>query len=279
MSAMAPPPSGPLPFWSVLGQAYALPFRHALSVIRLTWAWAFLLALLTGALYRLLDDAQIIAIQEGGGFGPAGLNLLSLLLGLVIGSSVAVGWHRLLLLGEMPATAGYLRLDNTVWRYIAVAGLMLVLSMPFFVAAFVMAQVAPEIAPGPGQPPPELSGGVALLVLVMLAAMCAAFLITTRWSLALPARAVDDLALTLGDSWRLTQGSFWRLFAGTMACYVPTLVVASLVAAPGLAGGGPGGYIISVMLSSAAGLVTSVFPLAFLSLAYRHFMRLGPPTT
>lgn len=279
MSAMAPLPPGPLPFWSTLGQTFALPLQHLGSVLRLTWAWAILLALVTGVLYRLLDDAQITALQQGAGFGPAGLNLLSLLLGLVIGSSVAVGWHRLLLLGEQPVTAGYLRLDNTVWRYIAVAGLMLVLSMPFFATAFLMGQVAPELTPKPGQPPPELGGGAALLVLVMLAAMCVAFLVTTRWSLALPARAIDDLGLTLGDSWRLTQGNFWRLFAGTMACYLPTLVVASLVASPGLAGGGPSGYIVSVMLSSAAGLVTSVFPLAFLSLAYRHFTRLGPPPT
>lgn len=275
MSGPSMPVANRLPFWSTFGQALALPLQNVGAVVRLTWAWALILALATGALYRLLDDAQITAIQTGSGFGPASLNLVSLLIGLVVGSSVAVGWHRLVLLDERPAGATYLRLDNLVWHYIAIAGLMLVLSMPFLISAFLFGQVAPEFTPQPGQPPPEIDGQTSLLVLVLMAGMAVAFVTSTRWSLALPARSVGDLGLSLGDSWRLTRGNFWRLFAGTLLCYVPTLVIAALVGSPGLASGGPGGYILSVMLSSASGLVTSVFPLTFLALAYRHLTGRG----
>lgn len=269
--SMPPRPAGKLPFWDMLARAYLLPLENFRDVVRLTWAWALLLALGTGALYSLLDEAQLNAIQRGEGLGPASLNLVSLLTGLIVGSSVAVGWHRLLLVGEAPAGATYLRLDNTVWGYIAVAGLMLLISLPFLASTFVMSQLAPDFASRPGSAPMETGGWMGLLFLGLVAAMLVAFLLTTRLSLVLPARAIDDTTFSLADSWRLTQGHFWWLFGGTLACYLPALVLGGLIA--GLGGGEGGGssaFIVSTMLSSMAGLVTSVVPLGFLSLAYRE---------
>ena len=266
-------PTGKLPFWEMVGRAYALPLEHAGAIVQMTWAWALILAVGTGALYSLLDAAQLAAIQRGEGLGPASLNLVSLLTGLIVGSSVAVGWHRLLLLGEPQGGGAYLRLDNTVWRYIAVAGLMLLISLPFLAAAFLMSQLTPDLAARADNPPAEVAGWMGLLFIVLLGAMVLAFLLTTRLSLVLPARAIDDMVLTLGDSWRLTQGNFWRLFAGTLACYLPTLVLGGIIAS--LAGGegnGSGTFILSTMLSSVAGLVTSVVPLGFLSLAYKQLV-------
>ncbi|MFM9939064.1 MAG: hypothetical protein ACKVP7_06175 [Hyphomicrobiaceae bacterium] len=278
---MIPPSTttGKLPFWATIAQAYALPFEHIAAVLRITWAWALLLALGTGLLYRLLDDTQIAAMQKGDDLGPAGLSLVSLLLGLIVGSSVAVGWHRLVLLDERPTGRTYLRLDNTVWGYIAVAGLLLVIMLPFLIAAFLMAQVGSEFTPKPGQPPPEISGRYALLFLALILGMVAAFLLTTRLALVLPARAIDDHTLSLGDSWRLTRGSFWRLFGGTLICYLPTLVLAAIFAGLlGNEGSGSSAYIASVMVSSMIGLVTSVFSLGYLALAYRHLVGRGAGT-
>ena len=44
--------------------------------------------------------------------------------------------------GEPQGGGAYLRLDNTVWRYIAVAGLMLLISLPFLAAGAIVAAEA-----------------------------------------------------------------------------------------------------------------------------------------
>ena len=270
------PPTGKLPFWGTLAKAIALPFEHAAGVARLTWLWALIIGGLTGLLHRLLDDTQIAAMQAGNTLGPAGLNLVSLLLGLVIGASVAVGWHRLLLRGEQPGSGAYLRLDSTVWSYVALAGLMLLISMPFLATAWVFATKAPELAAQAERANPEIDPWLALLLPFMMIGMWVALFVTTRLSLVLPARAVGVDDLTLSDSWRLTGGSFWRLFGGTLICYLPALLISSLLVSLLGADKSIGSFLAGQALSSMAGIVTSVFPLAFLSLAYRHFTGDGP---
>jgi hypothetical protein len=256
----------------MLAEAMALPFRHAGAVLRLTGAWALVHGAATLLLYRLLDDAEITAIQKGENIGPAGLHLVLLLVGLIIGSSIAVGWHRLLLKGEAPAAGPNMRLDTTVWSYIAVAGLMLLLTMPFLTTAFLFASRAPAILAEAEKPVPEIDGLTALLLPTMLLCMVPALVLTTRLSLALPARSVEDARFTLAGSWRLTRGNFWRLFMGMLACYVPAMVLGGLISAFDGVAHGPWRFLAVNAASSAVALMASVFPLAFLALAYRYLL-------
>ncbi len=274
MAATQSPARPKLPFGATIAEAFTLPFHHAGDIVRLTWGWALLLAVATGGIYRLLDDAQLLAMQKGDTFGPAGLNLLSLLVGLVVGASVAVGWHRLLLAGEGVSAGAYLRFDDTVWRYIAAAGTMMLVTLPFLATVYAMANFKVDALHASG--PPQLTGDdparMTFLALALLVSFPVAMILTTRWSLVLPARAMEATGFGLADSWAATRGNFWRLLAGTFVCYLPALAAVVLIG--GVIGTEPGAwrFIVANMLSAIAGLVTTVFPLGFLTLAYKHLV-------
>ncbi|MFG3756782.1 hypothetical protein, partial [Klebsiella pneumoniae] len=104
---------------------------------------------------------------------------------LLAGVSIAVAWHRLLILHEAPPPSGSNIATGRVWRYIGTTLLiMLVVLIPALVA----------IAP------------VFLLfwnwlALVVIGVYLAALLVGGRLSVMLPAQAVDDRTMTLSAAW------------------------------------------------------------------------------
>ena len=276
-TTIATPSRPKLPFWSTIGEAYRLVLANPGMAARATGLWALVAAIIYGALYALLGADEIAAMQKGSSIGPAGFNLISLLIGLVVGASIAVAWHRFTLAGEAVASATYLRLDARVWSYISVAGLMLLLTLPFLVSTYLFTKHSIALgAVGSGGQPAELDGYYFSLFPFMLVSMLVSLFLTTRLCLLLPARALGHDGFSWGDSWRLTSGNFWRLFGGGSVCYLPLLAAAVVSGAITPEGQSVTGFLVSSILMAVLGIVLAIIPLGFLSLAYRHFAGAGP---
>jgi hypothetical protein len=129
-----------------------------------------------------------LRFQPGGGLGPLGL-----LLDAVAATLFAVAWHRFLLGHEAPRPVP--RLAARHLRFLGLALLLGLLPMAPLVLAGWLEQ----------DPEPGFQGLPALLVLLGLVWFLPGLYLALRWSLTLPAAAVD-VALTRAQSWQATRG-------------------------------------------------------------------------
>jgi hypothetical protein len=120
-------------------------------------------------------------------------------------ASIAVSWHRYILLDEVPQGWKRLRLDETVWRYFG-NGLLIALVVGAGVAAagFGVSAIAAVLA----LVSPALAALVAVPGTVAIAA--AAIAAFYRLSIKLPAVALERRDYGLAQAWRDSEGNFWR---------------------------------------------------------------------
>jgi hypothetical protein len=101
--------------------------RHAFSTVRnnldvafkLIWPWALMMLVvnwLSG--YAVLSTQNTATETTDPSIGQATLDLLSGLIVMVGFSSIAVNWHRYVLLNEIPSAMKILRIDWLIWRYL-----------------------------------------------------------------------------------------------------------------------------------------------------------------
>ena len=282
--ASATPKRPKLPVFRTVGRAYALTFANIPTVLRLTWAW---LVMLTAGIALLLWFAwpeHHAAVISGDRTTPALEFFGPWLLSIAVGSSVAVGWHRFILLDDKSTATIYARFDSIVVRY-------LLLSFIFMAPALLVA--APAMLPNQTL----LRGLVAIILLVPMQMLVAigvlAFAIwvfvTFRLSLALPAIALHRTDVGIARAYRATAGNFWRIFWSGMIVTLPVLIVIALL---GLFASGMGevllgtddfgriadpesetftGYFVSNLISEASGLLLGILAVTTLSLQFRHF--------
>ena len=192
--------------------------------------------------------------------------------------SVAVGWHRLVLLGEQPARI-YFKLDRRVWRYI---GAIVLMSALIWVIAFaIFFPVAFALGLAFGTDLAQLSGwhvvaasagGAALFLTVLM--------ISARVYVALPARAIGE-RMKFREALRITRGNSWRMLVGTLLVTVPSVIVNAIMNLlldfqVRMQGGDlnwPGiiGFIVLMALALAALVLTTLISISYLSRAYRFF--------
>lgn len=205
-----------IPFWATLRRAHASVLTH----------WRQAAALLVPALavfcvvIILLSSWRFDA--TGGQITPLGsaISLATEIVGLILGSLVAVKWHRLILLGEMPS---WRRWPPHILPYLAAAFVVWAcIALPIFATGHVMETVSPTDPQDDSNP---FSGGVpgvltlVLLVLVLTPMAAVLSYLPLRFSLALPALAIGVLPSPLARSWELSRGNFWRLFWASLLCY------------------------------------------------------------
>jgi hypothetical protein len=188
-------------------------------------------------------------------------DLLSTLLFLPFLASIAVAWHRLLLMNEEWPGSVYLRLDGCVGSYLGLSAVISIL-FPGTLSVFISGVAA---------------GWHGLLLLgVALATGVGLFLGIRIW-LALPARALGNSEIAVRQAWGGSRGNVWRLIAGSFLCGVPMvmLVVLAAVFGPDLAEARqPLVYaawqtLFEIGLTFLAGMPI----VSFLSLAYRYLIQ------
>jgi len=187
--------------------------------------------------------------------------LLSTFLFLPFLASIAVAWHRRLLVNEVWPGSVYLRFDGLVASYF---GLSAVISILF---------------PGPmiAFPSSVESRWQGLLLLAVALATGVGLFLGTRIWLALPARALGNSEITVRQAWRGSHGNVLRLIAGSFLCSLLMFVLVVLAAmfGPDLAKASqPLVYaawqtLFEIGLTFLAGMPI----VSFLSLAYRRLIR------
>lgn len=282
-------PRPKLPVWSTVIQSYVLTYKNLGWFLKMAWVWLVVFALfLAGWCWAIWPEHQAaLAAQKvtWSEFGTLPISTLVL-------SSIAVAWHRWLLLGKDVTQRAYFRLDKVVVKYFVFGWFMLLaVSLPLMPAMVAIADLpdvpelsdttpsadqstAQEEAAGPSADsfkeavfiPIALGGGILATALML-------WVLTRIW-LIMPALALGHHQFRIKDSWRVTAGNFWRLFAGSILTLVP-LMFLQMALDYSLGGfddpASRGAFMFQTLFNEMFGILTSMTGLTFLSLAYRHF--------
>src|ERR1700686_5341500 len=167
MSLAERPPALPypkLPFWNTVSLSYSTYFNHFIDALRASWLWLIAgAALVAVASWQQWSWMATAMTNLKPGVAPQMpkptemavlLNLANIFL-LLAGVSIAVAWHRLMILDERPGFSGSNVATKNLWRYIVV-GLALCLIMFLPVAAVMLPTfyfLFPATAGGTPPPP------------------------------------------------------------------------------------------------------------------------------
>ncbi|WP_426526550.1 hypothetical protein [Bradyrhizobium sp. McL0615] len=288
MSLAEGPPDLPypkLPFWDTVSLSYSTYFRHFIDALRASWLWLIVAAVVTGfaswqqwswmaTMLANLKPGLPLKMSRPSEMALL-LNLDNILL-LFAGVSIAVAWHRLMILNEQPGFSGGNVATKDLWRYIVMAlALFLVMFLPMAAVMFPTLYLLQPV-PGPAPPPPALF----LLLPLLFALYAVGTFVAFRLTLLLPAQAIGDTSLTFKQAWNRTRGNVWRLFWGVVVTTMPALLIAQVVFLVGVGPPRPSTVVSEdfVAQMTAMSTVFAVYYLlilpigiGFLSHAYRHF--------
>ena len=226
--------------------------RHAINSVqsniayafRISWPWyavVFAINLVVGlASDSLVGDPMT---NPGGSFA---LQLIVLAANLVSFASIAVNWHRYILLDQVPAGGEILRLDGLTWRYL---GNLVLIWLMVFVSLLICMFLLRLLA--------GLSTLTAIVAFFLgLAAILTAVISFYRLSVKLPAIAIGRRDFSLGHAWAATEGN-WQPFL-LIVLFMFLLVLAVLLAAGTV-------FYALVSLNATIGVVIGVVVLTILT--------------
>jgi hypothetical protein len=246
-----------LPPFQTIKHALKAVFQFRNDGIRIGLPWILVLAVMS-----LIDRSFSVAPDPANGPAnmiiPSPMELGIAALSLVIFSSIAVNWHRYILLDEITASEKIFRLDRPVWNYVGRTLLiMLATLIPVLVLSFAFVTALPNF--GPLLAVPFFVAGIYIM----------------RMSVALPAIALERKDFDITAALQATQGNNLQfaallalngliLFATFLALGIVISVVgnANLTAAK----------IFALVLSVPVNLFLSLFSVSLLSSLYGFFV-------
>lgn len=212
-----------LPVFRALGHAFRSTMDNIGFAFHISWPWVLMLLPLNVAtnLYLVLNG-----LETGGEPNPAMLGkffavFIPLALASIVAySSIAVNWHRYVLLDEIAQGWQRLRIDGLIWRYIGnfilIFLILLACGIPVGAAVGLISYLLTT-----------LWGEEMLLVMLVpsVAALYAlAFIAAYRLMVKLPAVALGRRDFSMGDAWRATKGNSLRLL-GLLILFVLCLLL------------------------------------------------------
>lgn len=282
-----------LPLWDTICLAYSTYFRHFRDVLLICWVWFIVLAPLTAIAIRMQSSwmATVLQLQQGTSPQKAAVSvsmpadlLLPIfgvyLLFAVAGVSIAVAWHRRIILGEKIRFSGNNIVSGNFWRYVGV-GIAICLIAFSVLILFMFLSPFFLYSPTDGR---NFFGYFAAFVLLYLVGVS----VVLRLCLLLPARAVGNLSLSFKEAWNRTRGNTWRIFWGILACALPPGLIIQLAFLflfgffDPLSLANPQSFASGSFLPTLSAVGTVFYLLAlpiwigFLSLAYLHFFGRRP---
>jgi len=273
-----------LPFWDAVSFAYYTYVTNFKDVLRASWLWLIVAAALTATAGRWQSSWMATAMQKDGLPRPppptelVALTELNNAVMIFAGVSIAVAWHRFMILGERPTFCGSNVVSRNLWRYLIFGFLLCALMfVPIAINLFPFRYFLPGFATVTMN---THSGPTVLaLVLGFFALYAAATIVALRLCLLLPARAVGGTEHTLRQTWKRTRGNTWRLFWGIALTTALPLLVAQFITLAWISSGhwpiSPGELPIRMLVASpiiaAYSLLVLPIGIGFLSLAYGHF--------
>lgn len=190
-----------LPAGTCISHAINSVRNNIAYAFRISWPWYLVLIILG-------FGAGLLANNVSGGnpeANPGSVLPIYLSLGLfnlLAFSSIAVNWHRYILLDEVPAGSGLFRLDDKTWRYFGN-----VLLITLILIAVSMLIVAPLTFLGS-----LMNAPTALAFLGAAAALCLAGILFFRLSIKLPAIALGRRDFSLSNGLAATRDNNQPLF-------------------------------------------------------------------
>lgn len=283
-----------LPLWDTICLSYSSFFGNFRDVLLICWLWLIVVAPLmaiTSAMQWSWIARTMAELKERASLQrpplstsmPLELRVLIYGVGLLFmaaGVSVAVAWHRRIILGEQPRLSGSNVGTGSFWRYVGIGiAVALTAFAPMVLGALILfVLLSPFVAHG--APGIVHAGIVAVTALIMVALYLTFITVILRLCLLLPARAVGDLSVTFRQAWNSTRGNTWRLFWGILACTLPPMLIiqiASLIflgfPKPGSFAGGELSVPVLVIIWAVFYLLIIPIWAGFLSLSYLHFFR------
>ena len=210
-----------LPVFEALGHAIRSTTDNLGFAFHISWPWMLMLLPITvaGNIYLTLN-----ATQDPKEVDPKSLFLVLLMTipSVIAYSSIAVNWHRYILLDEVAEGWKRLRIDGIMWRYIGTAiGIFLLMFLLGFIVGFIGGAALALFG---------ATGQAKLVVAVIGYLILIAYIIvwSYRLSLKLPSIAIGRTNFTLRDAWKATVGNFWRIL-GVVLLFFLCLVFVALV--------------------------------------------------
>ena len=200
---------------------------------------------------------------------PVGFLVVSIVAGLsqaIAFASIAVNWHRYVLLDEIPHGAQRLRIDTTVWRYFGNIILMVLILMacalPLGVLILILAYTMREAS-------------LFLVIPFYIAAALAAFSASYRLSIKLPAIALGRRDFGFREAYSISAGNFWQMLGFGMLLVLVAisvgLVSAGIGFVTGAMGGNPG-LALGVAIQLVAQWAMTILGITGLTSLYGYFV-------
>jgi hypothetical protein len=269
-----------LPVSATVKEAFASVLANLWPLVRIFWAW---MAVLFGALALMFRWTLTLYSGEASPLAGVLLGLLCSVVVLLSFASIAVAWHRLMLLSEQPP-ALYLRVVAPVPRYLLqillITLIAILIMVPIMlVASVILAPLFVVLSPATNSPDAlPLLGSQLAFALVGVLLWLPALLLIARLSISLPGIAVER-PMTLSRAMEITRGNSWRLVCGTLLVSVPAYLVGFLMElllpqSGGLLVASLTGLAVPILLLIAVIVVNvlcAIAAISFLSLSYRFF--------
>jgi hypothetical protein len=276
-----------LPLWDTICASYAAYFHNFLDVLRICWLWLVVvgpLMAIANWMQWLWMAPMFAGLRQGAGpqrpipvvTVPIELRVMIYGVGLIFtaaGVSIAVAWHRRLILGEHPRLSGGNIASGSFWRY---AGMGIAIFLTAFVPMILGMSILFVFTSFFTRGGPVTVIVVLIVILFYLAGIAAVL----RLCLLLPARAVGDLSVTFKQAWRRTHGNTWRMFWGIMACTLPPALIVQILSLVLFGFPGPG-MLTSSSFPSFLVAISAIFSVYYLlilpiwigfwSFSYLHF--------
>jgi len=248
-----------LPVCRMVKESYTSVSANWPAVLKMSWAWVLILWPVRAMLMHILREATHLSS------GVIATWLLFLAAFSAGTASIAVAWHRLILLGEQPPPF-YLRVGGPVPPYLArllligvIGGatalvwtfLLSLLLIPFLVLHLPVSSSAPEV--------------LSFLIVILTT------LVVSPIAVSLPGVAVGR-PMSLRETMRVTKGNVWRMFGGAVLVYLPAYVIGLIFRL--IVSDGEGRIPASLALDF-VNFISAIAGMGFLSLCYRFFIRTG----
>jgi len=246
-----------LPAFQTIKHALKAVFQFRNDGVRIGLPWVLVLAGIS-VIDRIFSVAPDPASGTANTVLPGPMELVIAACSLVIFSSIAVNWHRYILLDEITASEKIFRLDRPVWHY---AGrtllIMLITLVPVLILSTVFLSALPSFS------------------FLLAIPFFVAGIYIMRMSVALPAIALERKDFGISAALQVTQGNnlqFAALLALNglilFATFLALGIVLSIVGSANLAAA----KVLAVVLSVPVNLFLSLFSVSLLSSLYGFFV-------
>lgn len=277
-------PQGKLPFFPTIRDTLHLTSVNSAPLFRIAWPWLLTLGVVAIPLYWALHPYAQSMMSGGRAMEFEAANVSTYLLSGLIGSGIAVPWHRVLLLGESSETARNSTTADRIVRYFAFGTLLILpMSLLSFASTLIPDSSITKVA--------NDSSFAGVLWPVVAVTFLVLLLLYARLLVKLPAIALGHDNIALRDVWARTHGNSIRLLALLLAVTVPLFWLVGMVVftlneilSP-LTGSMTDiltdrvGYTLTSAAMEVVAMLIGAYAITALSLSFRHFFGPSSPVT